>query len=294
MRCSDRASGTGEPAAGTAGDAVGWLALEEPGPWGPQAPADSRLPAPLAARLHARATRAGVRVLLIRRLGRYQPHRRTCLLAHAGPPDERFLETVLLDRVDDVLELDLEALGRGEQPGAGPATAERHYLTCTNGRRDPCCAALGRPVARALGDRLPGRAWQTTHLGGHRFAANVLVLPDGLLFGRLDAGQAVSLAAALEEGRLPVEHLRGRSGLPPAVQAAEILLRRELGLTDADAAPAVAQDPPTFALAEGRWVVRVDPRPLPARQVSCHGDKLEAPVEWRLRSIEREREVIHV
>ena len=110
----------------------------------------------------------------------------------------------------------------------------RRYLVCTNGARDPCCAIRGPAVAQALERALSGQAYECSHLGGHRFAANVLVLPDALCFGRLDARSAVALAAELEAGRLPLDHLRGRTTLAPEQQAAEILIRRELGLTRLD------------------------------------------------------------
>ena len=40
---------------------------------------------------------------------------------------------------------------------------------------------------RLAGARRAAGVYECSHLGGHRFAANVLVLPDGLIFGRLDA-----------------------------------------------------------------------------------------------------------
>ena len=89
----------------------------------------------------------------------------------------------------------------------------------------------GRRSRGALDAAQAGRGVQCSHLGGHRFAANLLVLPHGLCFGRLDPRTAVALVEELEAGRLPLENLRGRTTLEPEQQAAEILIRRELGLT---------------------------------------------------------------
>jgi hypothetical protein len=153
----------------------------------------------------------------------------------------------------------------------------RVFLVCRNGARDPCCALYGAAVSHALGDR----AVDCTHLGGHRFAANVLVLPDNLMFGRLRAESAASLAAELDAGTLPLEHLRGRCDLAPEQQAAEILLRRELGIERLAGLRHVAGT--TFALPDGRRVTaELVAEELPPRRVSCREDKLESQTKWEL------------
>jgi hypothetical protein len=160
-----------------------------------------------------------------------------------------------------------------------PPREQRAFLVCTNGRRDECCSLRGAPVLHALGDR----AVACTHLGGHRFAANVLVLPDNLLFGRLDPGSAVALADALGAGELPLEHLRGRCSLPPEQQAAEIFLRREHGLRGLD--DVVHVEGTRFATHDRVLEVRVEGEQLPPRRVSCGDVKEESPMRWRLVSI---------
>ncbi len=161
------------------------------------------------------------------------------------------------------------------------APEERTYLVCTNGARDPCCAIRGPAVAQALERVRPGRVYECLHLGGHRFAANVLVLPDGLCFGRLDARAAPALADELDAGRLPLEHLRGRTVYEPEQQAAEILIRRELVLTGLDDLRHVAGT--TFELADGRRVTaRLNAERLSPRRVSCRDEKTETPTRWEL------------
>jgi len=169
----------------------------------------------------------------------------------------------------------------GSEP-QGPK--ERRYLVCTNGARDPCCAIRGPAVAQALERALPGQVYECSHLGGHRFAANVLVLPDALCFGRLDARAAVALAAELEAGRLPLDQLRGRTTLEPEQQAAEILVRRELGLTRLDELRHV--DATTFGLADGRRATaRLRAHELEPQRVSCRDDKVEASTRWELEEL---------
>ncbi len=167
----------------------------------------------------------------------------------------------------------------------------RRYLVCTNGARDPCCAIRGPAVAAALDRLRPGQVYECSHLGGHRFAANVLVLPDGLCFGRLDPHAAVSLAEELEAGNLPLDHLRGRTALAPEQQAAEILIRRELGLTglgDLRPVGVSGSEPQSrFAYADGREVVaRLRAEELPPQRVSCRDEKVEAGTRWTLVGLE--------
>jgi hypothetical protein len=167
----------------------------------------------------------------------------------------------------------------------------RRYLVCTNGARDPCCAIRGPAVAAALDRVRPGQVYECSHLGGHRFAANVLVLPDGLCFGRLDPHAALALADELDGGRLPLEHLRGRTALEPADQAAEILVRRELGLSGLDDLRLVGvsgSEPQShFACADGREVVaHVRSERLPPRRVSCRDEKVDAATRWTLIDVE--------
>jgi hypothetical protein len=71
----------------------------------------------------------------------------------------------------------------------------------------------------------PERAWEVSHIGGDRFAGNLLVLPRGDYFGRLEPEDADPLVADYEAGRLDLGHHRGRSTQPRLVQAAEQFLR---------------------------------------------------------------------
>ena len=70
--------------------------------------------------------------------------------------------------------------------------------------------------------------WECTHVGGDRFAANMVVLPTGDMFGRLDADTAPDVLTAYAAGRLLAEHHRGRSGTTPVEQAVTALVAREM------------------------------------------------------------------
>jgi len=239
FRCTAASLARDEPALGSASTVRAFLLVENAGPWGVDALQDARLPEQLKSGLRESAARAGVRVLLIRRHLRHPPPSRASYgpsRVFAAYADARnpWLETTTIAEPEVLLDLDLAALGRGDSPGLTPAT-EPVFCVCTHGRHDACCAELGRPTAAALTASHPEHTWEVSHIGGDRFAANLLVLPDGLYYGRVPAAAAPALAARHLEGHLDLDLLRGRSGFPFAVQFAEVALRRQLGNTRTDA-----------------------------------------------------------
>ncbi len=124
---------------------------------------------------------------------------------------------------------DWSCSGRLEQApnrGAAGRTAPL-YAVCAHGTHDVCCAIRGRPVAAALDRVRPGQVWESSHVGGDRFAANVLVLPSGVLYGRVVESAAGALVEAVDRGGVLHQHLRGRVGFQPDVQAAMALAYRE-------------------------------------------------------------------
>jgi hypothetical protein len=113
-------------------------------------------------------------------------------------------------------------------------------LVCTNGTRDQCCAILGRPVALAAAAVAPDTVWEVTHTSGHRFAATTVLLPSGVLHGRvLDA---TGLITAAGRGQVTLAGYRGRSTWSAGAQVAENAVRQAegiLGLDDLDVVPEV-------------------------------------------------------
>ena len=234
FRCAAASEERGDDLGGTASTVRSFLLVEHAGPWGSDALRDARLPDGLGAHLAAEGRRHRVRVLLVRRHGRRGATDGVRVFAARAAGSGSWLESATLDTVEEVRDVDLAALGAGRSAGlaahSGPVLA-----VCTQGRHDACCAERGRPLAAALAaSRHAEAVWECSHIGGDRFAGNLLVLPRGLYHGRVDADSAVALADGLAEGRLDLDHLRGRSDLAMPVQAAEIEVRRRLGLTGLD------------------------------------------------------------
>jgi hypothetical protein len=130
-----------------------------------------------------------------------------------------------VERHDDLVGLDFERAGtRVEHP---------LLLVCTHGKHDRCCARYGRPLYDAVREQVEeGWAWQSSHVGGDRFAGNLVVLPDGVYYGRVEPGEAFEVVEAALERRVHLPRYRGRSCHGFAAQAAERAVREELGLLD--------------------------------------------------------------
>ncbi len=238
-----RSAALDEPAYGTASVARGWLALEQPGPWGRDAVGESHLDVALGRELGERAASAGGRFVLIRAAGAHpDDHRaraRTVLVSCSLPGRE----WLLVGSVPDpraLLDLDLDAVVRGDRAAAVASlpglvgTSEPVFLVCTNGRRDVCCAVRGRPVASDAAAQRPGQVWETSHTGGHRFAPTGVLLPSGVTLARLGASDVLAALDAAAAGELSAQllgprHDRGRSALPAPAQAAESAVRARTG-----------------------------------------------------------------
>lgn len=224
-RCSVQALERGDSGVATAAPVSRWLLIEQPGPWGRQALTQSRFDARVARLLAERAAREDVRVLLVRRPGdRLADSGRRWAYADSRPGREGVWWSV---RSADADLLTAPWDGTAGEPAAGAT-----YLVCTHGGHDACCALRGRPLARALTAHTAD-VWECSHLGGDRFAANMLVLPHGFYYGQVP-GDGGLVVAAHARGQVALAWLRGRAGLTAPAQAAQHYAREELGLLGVD------------------------------------------------------------
>jgi hypothetical protein len=201
-----------------------WLLIEHPGPW-PHEPTEAVLPAPLRGLVDS-AVEFGIRVQLIRRPERRRTGEVRSIFAGWTAGSEPWLRRGELAAAGEPgpaegVGLDLEKLAAGSAPGFGELVTEPLYLVCTHAQRNACCARLGGPLAKALAARQPGRIWETTHVGGHRYAANLVILPHGLYYGPVGVAQAAAAIDAYTDGTVSPLRYRGRAGQPKPAQQAE-------------------------------------------------------------------------
>jgi hypothetical protein len=251
--CSAVSSGRGEPLAATASRVDHWLLLEYRGPWRRDVLGGSLLSPALKAHLREYlAELPHARLLLVRRPERRAERGRRIVIGRSRPGDERFV-ALDVEHPDDLLAVDLQAALAGDG-GPWARLVEPLFVVCTHGKRDRCCAKEGRPLYEALRRAAPrAEVWQSTHVGGDRFAGNVVVLPQGLYFGRVRPADVEPLLASLRAGEIDLDRYRGRSAYSFPVQAAEQAVRESEGLLGIGDVDVVA----SRRLADDRWRVRL-------------------------------------
>ncbi|GGO75064.1 hypothetical protein GCM10012289_49210 [Nonomuraea cavernae] len=203
-----------------------WLLVEYPGAW-PSHLENFELPDNIS-ELVRRALDRGIRPQLIRRPGRRTRPRQQGLrvIVAYGTGPTPWLASGVIAGPDD---LDLDALVAGVVPESCILDDEPVFLVCTHAKRNACCARIGLPLARELAEILPDRVWETSHVGGDRYAANLVCLPHGIFYGSMSQAAAIAAANAYRSGEIILDRYRGRAGIPEPLQAVEHFARSHTG-----------------------------------------------------------------
>jgi hypothetical protein len=229
--CAEESFARDEPLTATASRVEHWLLVEYAGYW-PHEPLDAAVFAgSLREHLAAQLDRLPRSRLILIKTPRRARRERVRVVYGVTRERERRLFSLELDGHPDLLGLDVAGALSGEREHPGAPLDHPLLLVCTHGTRDRCCARYGQPLCRAAQAAEPGWAWQSTHVGGDRFAGNLVVLPEGLYFGRVTPEAFASVLGDYLAGRVALEWYRGASCYPMRVQAAEIAVRRATGLS---------------------------------------------------------------
>jgi hypothetical protein len=250
--CSLRSKEASEQTFGTASTGDAWLLLEYAQSWGAKAFRESTIPE--AVKIYLSGILKSVprsRVLLIRQTKKVEgPF--TLFVARSRESLSSILKFEFFE-YEQLLDLNLPlALAGGSPPGAalweGPL-----FLVCTHGKRDKCCAKFGIPIYKTICTLVGESAvWQCSHVGGDRFAANVVCFPDGIFYGHVTEESAKLIAKECYERRIVLTNFRGRSCYSFPVQAAEFFARRETGFLGIGDLKFLTYDP----LKPNEWRVR--------------------------------------
>lgn len=263
-RCSDLSREAGESLAATATAAENWLLVEVRGGWSRDVGKSEALSeaARDAVSVWLEATPRS-RLLFVRR-----PSRTVgpvvAFVVHA-PESGGTVRRLELAGLDDLAAVDLAR--------DGEVTNAPLVLVCCHGSRDACCALRGTAVfgelARGLADE---QLWMSSHQGGHRFAANVIVLPSAVQLGRIEPTEAMPVVTGVLEGRIALGRYRGRTCHEPVVQAADRAVRTSMGIEGIGDLRLMGSSGSTVRLrgADGaEHVVEVSESPGPSVPVSC-------------------------
>jgi len=133
----------------------------------------------------------------------------------------------LLNDHEDILKLDLAGLiENGDIEGS--ATDEKLAIICTHGSYDSCCGKYGVQVYNELKESKELTVWMTTHVGSHRFSANMVMLPEGIYYGRVDTDNVWEIVKAHNKEEIFLDCFRGRCCHSQPSQVSDFFLRREL------------------------------------------------------------------
>lgn len=243
FRCADDASERGEDLTGSASQADRFVLVEFPTPW-PKKPIEV-FGDELGRALAGAASAAKAKVLLIRRHGQRTGDVRRWAVADAR--SQRIRWGSWQDQSE------LAALVDAVGAETSDWSRDPVILVCTHALYDACCGVRGRPVAAALTESHGDAVWESSHVGGHRFAGNVVLPLDGAYYGRLGAHNAAAVVEAHLGGTVSADHLRGFSWMPPVAQAAAVDVLRRWGPASATDFTSVTAEP----LGEGRWTVEI-------------------------------------
>ena len=229
--CSDGALEAGEDLLGTAPECTDfWLLIESRDAF----PAAVVKESPLADLLRPLTERLATevptsRVQFIRRTKRKGSDGGFKVFVANSQAGSRGIYEGSVSSHSELLDMDVADLKR-EGGVAGLADRSRPLvLLCTHGKRDRCCALHGRAFLDALGSDDVEDVWETSHLGGHRFAATCLTLPFGHYYGRLRPSEASAFMASIREAQMhDLGSYRGDSRFSRRGQFAEGTLRRML------------------------------------------------------------------
>jgi hypothetical protein len=228
--CAAVSSVSDEPLAATASRLDHWILVEYRGAWSRDVLGESLLSAELKAHLREQLDALErSRLLFLKKPERRAQAGRSVFFGTSRPGQERFFR-LEVEHQDDLRGFNFAAaLADG---GASAEPLERPlFVVCTHGKRDRCCALRGRPLYDALRQEVdPDLVWQSTHVGGDRFAGNVVALPDGVYYGRVEPGESWPVVEAALRGEIHLPHYRGRSCHSFPAQAAERAVREATGL----------------------------------------------------------------
>jgi hypothetical protein len=215
---------------GTASTGAVWLLLEYPHGWGRHAFEESALPPEVKQFFKDSMARIRHSRLLFIKTDRGRRDARMNLFVVRCRERSPFVVRLRLDRYFDALSYDLAAIASGRDTQGGEVCDGPLFLVCTHGRRDKCCAKFGIPLYNALREQAGDRVWQSSHVGGDRFAGNLVCFPHGLFYAHATPEAGRRVVDAYRDGRILAEEFRGRACYSHFIQAAEAFVREESGV----------------------------------------------------------------
>ncbi|HLV01623.1 MAG TPA: sucrase/ferredoxin-like family protein, partial [Acidobacteriota bacterium] len=104
-----------------------------------------------------------------------------------------------------------------EVPLASSSLEGTYFFVCVHGERDERCGRCGPPVIEALEDYLSAQnvlsnwhVYPCSHVGGHRYAGNLLIYPGGYWYGYVTPSTVSMIVDRVAQGRIFHPLFRGQ------------------------------------------------------------------------------------
>jgi hypothetical protein len=228
--CSELSREASEQPFGTASTADAWLLLEYSSAWGARAFQESRLSRAVKTHLmNALQAVPRSRLLFIKQEREMRGHL-TLFIVRSTEADAS-IAGVKLTGYEQLMNFNLAAILRGEQSAGAEPWERPLFLVCTHGRRDKCCAKFGYALYKSLKANAGDDIWQSSHVGGDRFAANLICFPHGFFYAHVTQDAGRRIISRYNQQTVSLDNYRGRCCYPSPIQAAEFFLRSESGLS---------------------------------------------------------------
>lgn len=235
ISCSMLSMASGEQLFATAPRTDVWLLVEYRFPPSEKGLVDSSISeAVIKYLLQCQKTIPGCRLLLVRPAEKPRTDLLKVFIGVANQQPPRLYE-LNIHSYHELIDLDIPALVGHLDQTTTQERKEPLFLICTNGKRDPCCAQWGPLVLKAATQFAGDSVWQTSHVGGHRFAANQICLPHGIYYGRVRPDRVQAIITGYQQNQFTMDHYRGRAIYNPEAQAAEYFLNIQTAVFDIDA-----------------------------------------------------------
>jgi hypothetical protein len=282
-----------EPLIGTATKADIWCLLEYTERWNEYAIKDSMLPPVVLSWLKEQQHHyPGFRPQFIKQHDR-PLQAITCFFAITRQ-ERQVLYRFQFATYEELCQLDLAALVNRHPRFAPHLIQDSLFLICTHGKHDRCCAKFGFPIYTEIAKLAGSQAWQISHIGGDKFAANILYLPQGIYYGRVTKADCQPILTAHNAHQVYLEKYRGQCAYTAIVQAADYFLRKQTSITTINAFLLTDIQTENSTLCRVTFVARatgeqhcltiqVDPTTVTSYS-ACHGLKTSQTNYYRLHS----------
>jgi hypothetical protein len=228
--CSALSREASEQPFGTASTADAWLLLEYSSAWGARAFQESHLTS--AVKAHLKKALQAIprsRLLFIKQERASRGH--LTLFTVRSTETDASISRVMLTSYEQLLSINLAAILRGDQPAGVEPWRRPLFLVCTHGRRDKCCAKFGYALYKSLRADAGDDIWQSSHVGGDRFAANLICFPHGFFYAHVTQDAGRRIINQYSQQTVSLDNYRGRCCYPSPIQAAEFFLRSQSGMS---------------------------------------------------------------